>query len=280
MGRRRQETPSRVQGWPVQPIGLLIGVGVLVLALLGVGEFTRERIASWDRSTIAFSDIDCPRPQYQDRDEFLAEVRSSGDLPERLPLLEKNLASRLAEAFAQHPWVESVTRVSLSGRKVHIDLEYRVPVLAVLSAEPGDGPGWVVDRQGVVLPRKDIPEKLPILLATTAPSGRDGEPWGDRTIEAAARMAGLLRPHQKELRLQVFERHASGFVLSTADGTHVLWGEAPGSEAAGEATAEEKVKRLLQYCLQYGNLDRPTGRQEHDVRPKAAATHRALPPVE
>src|SRR5690349_17186191 len=84
-------------------LGVLLGLATLLLAVLWVNQWTRERIANWDRYTIDFADIDCPLPPDQSRTEFLAQVQYLGALPDRLHLLDEALPSRLQEAFACHP---------------------------------------------------------------------------------------------------------------------------------------------------------------------------------
>jgi hypothetical protein len=135
----------------------------------------------------------------------------------------------------------------------------------------------LVDAHGVLLPRKGVHESLPLLLTTAGPRGKEGQPWGDAGVEAAARTASFLRPELKALRLEVFETSRGGLVLCTAAGTRVLWGHAPGAEPAGEASAAEKRERLVKYCRKHGSLDRPQGPYEHDMRPPGATRRRSLP---
>jgi hypothetical protein len=263
---------------------LLFGLGLLLLAVVAVGHFTRGQIRDWDRYAIGFTEIDCTTPPGQDRAEFLAEVQNAAGLPDRLQLLDNKLAARLADAFAGHPCVEKVEQVViLPSRQVQVYLSFRVPVLEVMlpaksPREPPSGElSWVVDQQGNLLPKKHFGEPLPLFFATAPPAGPAGRPWGDATVEAAARTAGFLQPHQERLRLKVFEIAAGNLVLCTVAGTRVLWGQAPGAEQNGEASAEQKLERLLRYCHDRGSLDQPAGRYEHDVRFPNGAAHRSLP---
>jgi hypothetical protein len=264
----------------MRSFGLVLGLGLLLLGVIAVGELTRERMSDSDRFSLPFSEIDCTPPPFQDRAGFLSDVRSQNDLPDRLPLFEKNLAARLAQAFGQNPWVESVERVTLSARQVHVELSFRLPALEVLPVDASSGPGWMLDARGIVLPHRRTSEKLPLLLVTSRPKGQAGEPWGDHDVESAARTAGYLHVAQRELMLRVVETNAAGLVLSTAAGTRVFWGHAPDNELTEEAPATDKLKWLLDYCKAHGTLDKPTGREEHDVRPKVGAQHRALPPLQ
>jgi hypothetical protein len=65
-----------------------------------------------------------------------------------------------------------------------------------------------------------------------------------------------------------------GFELFTRSGTRIVWGLAPGSNAAGELPATEKVARLQQYLDEHKTLEGPSGPQELDVRTLPAAKRR------
>jgi len=115
-----------------------------------------------------------------------------------------------------------------------------------------------------------------LLLVDKAPTAKPGEPWGAREVESAARTAAFLSSHQASLHLRIFEIKSGDLKLSTPGGTRVLWGQAPGEEADGEAKASAKLDRLLNYCKQNGGLEPSRDRYEHDVRPLKEAVHRSL----
>ena len=287
---------ARPRSWPglLPGLFLVLGLGLFLLAITQAGKLTRNQVKDWDRFTIAVTDLQCPPPPFASRDAFLAEVKDIASLPERLQVLDKELAERLADAFARHPYVERVERVRvLLPHEVDINLVYRIPVLEVMlsdrlgsapvsspsSKQPAktglaDDPSWYVDAKGIVLPRRPLPEPLPLLLTAGQPKGRPGEAWGEASIEAAARIAAFLRAQQSKLNLRVFEISKNSFVLSTPAGTHVFWGHVPGAEEATEAPAALKRDRLLEYCVRHGSLDRPGERCEHDVRPLGEPIHR------
>jgi len=297
MGRKSRSSPpiSKIFNG-LRPLGLLLGLALFLAAVAAIAKYTREGLRDSERFTIPFADIDCPAPPAEGRADFLAEVQYLQGLPDRLQLLDDDLAARLAEAFARHPWVEHVDEVSLvPPRKIQVRLSFRTPVLEVILSEgatqgeavPPEGrpafdantvdePTWVVDASGVVLPGKGAREPLPILYSAVRPAGLAGQRWGDAGVESAARLAGIVRPHEDKLKLRTFETTAQGFVLQTSSGSRILWGHAAGAERAGEAAATQKIERLLQFCEAHGGLDQSGERYEHDVRPLARATHRPL----
>jgi hypothetical protein len=271
-----------------------------LLVLLGVvaaGRWARGRLQQQDDRTVLFAAIDCAPPEGLGREEFLGEVQFIADFPDGLPLLDPTLPTRLAGAFAAHPWVESVKQVQvLRGREVRAEMEYRQAVLAVclpkdhplvegsalLAAWSGSGrnalvPCRAVDRQGVLLPVKAAHAGLPLLRGdVTPPAGAPGTPWGDARVRAAAAATAFLEPHRGPLGLADAEWQADGETLTLArPGLRIVWGRAPGREAAGEAPAAAKVQRLLDAW----NRRKTLAGREHDLRPAGGARDSPLPPA-
>jgi hypothetical protein len=167
---------------------LLLGLGVVVGGLIALGEHAREQLRGHERYTISFAEVEClPPPPYQPRGDFLDEVRYLSRLPRGLQLLDPDLGRRLAEGFAQHPWVKKVERVEVSGRQVRVRLVYRRPALAVRLKDRLR----VVDEEGVLLPKGAPVEGLPVFAgAAPQPAGPAGRRWGDAAVEEAARRGG------------------------------------------------------------------------------------------
>ena len=283
----------------LQALGPPLIAALLLAGLIVLGRAARDALRPQGRYVVAFADIDCAPPPGQEKAAFLGEVQYLAGLPERLPVLDADLPGRLAEAFAKHPWVARVERVEvLPPGRVRARLTYRAPVLAVLlQGEAQDGgaplvealssrslgahdalvPARAVDGEGTLLPSGAPLTGLPIFYGVVPPpAGPAGSAWGDRAVEAAARTAAYLMPHRERLSFEDFDVTDGGLVLSQPPNVRVLWGHAPGAEAADEAPAAEKVQRLLDYGKEHGGLDQP-GPQEHDVRPKDDAAHRPLP---
>jgi len=199
---------------------------------------------------------------------------------EQLDIRQPDLTVRVAQAFALHPWVQKVTRVSKNyPAALHVELTYRRPA-AMVEVAHGLLP---VDEEGVLLPTDDFtPEgarRYPRIVAgDSSPVGPPGTPWGSSHVAGAARIAGLLGPQWD--RLQLYRvvvaprdpdssgQNAPLYELWTRRGTRILWGRAPGEESPGEATAAEKIHRLVQYVAQHGPLDKLSDRppQTIDVR--------------
>jgi hypothetical protein len=228
----------------------LLGAGLFLVALAAAGKATREWLQKQGHVSLAFTAIDCLPPPGEERERFLLEVQSLNGLPDRVSLLEDDLATRLALAFAAHPWVDKVERVAvLPDRRVEVRLVYRTPVLVVTTGEQKR----VVDAYGVLLPPGTSTEGLPQFVGSAPPpAGLSGARWGDPRIEAAARTSAYLREHLKERRLiQVDAGSTEVLLLRFEDLPRVAWGHAPGAESGDELAAGEKTQRLRQ--LRQGN---------------------------
>jgi hypothetical protein len=278
-----------LSGRRLSQLGIPVLAASLFLAgLIVAGRLARDGLRQQERYTIAFADIECPPAPGQERGDFLGEVQYLAGLPDRLSLLEDDLAERLHQAFGRHPWTEKVTRVEVNlPGQVQVELVYRTPVLAVpLPPSRGAGVattllvGRMVDREGVLLPVRAAAPGVPTLLhhdGLKMPAGPAGTHWGDGTVESAARIAGVLQGHEHSLRVTAVQLRGDDWVLTTARGNRILWGRPPGRELPEEATARQKVELLLDYCRRHGGLGSPEGPYEHDVRvPKSLSSRRLL----
>jgi hypothetical protein len=234
-----------------------------------LGVMALHALRGQERYQIAFADIDCVPPPHESRPVFLDEVQYFAGLPNSVCVLDDGLPARLSAAFARHPWVDEVKGVEITApRRVRVQLVYRV---AALTVALGDGIDRPVDRHGVRLPAAAVDPEVPVLRGDLRPpAGLEGQLWGDERVAAAARTAWLLAPYQDRLHLQTFEAASESLILSGAP-NRVLWGAAPGSEPLGEASAEVKVRRLLDLIARHSD-----GQWEIDVRPEGAAAVRPL----
>ncbi|MGD9722603.1 MAG: cell division protein FtsQ/DivIB [Pirellulales bacterium] len=207
------------------------------------------------------------------RSNIKEEVLREAGLAEPLSLLDAQLTARVAGAFAAHPWIARVERVSKhfpSG--LEVEVVYRRPVAMV---EVTDG-ALPVDVDGVVLPTADFqPGEADIYPRIggihTSPAGLVGTPWGDAAVAGAAQIVAAFGDDWKMLdllRVTPAARRPGGrggveyaFALFTRGGTRIDWGLAPGTTVAGEQPAAEKIAQLRQYAAKIGSLDGPAPQQ-------------------
>src|SRR5260370_39626937 len=142
----------------VQATLALLACAALLAGLIALGQLMRERLHDSARHQLPFRAIECSYPSAMDRTAFLGEVQYLGEFPDEIPLLDDELPSRLAAAFARHAWVERVDKVTAGpDRTVRVRVTFRTPVLivqyavAVTAARALTSPE--VDGAGILLPR-------------------------------------------------------------------------------------------------------------------------------
>ncbi len=186
--------------------------------------------------------------------ELTARGQLSGD-----PLKQEDLAGVL-EALENSGWFESIEQV----RRVRVDLvritgKYVKPFSVIRDGE-GD---HLVDPQGRLLPRSyDLGEAGRFIIITGAHFDRPQRPraqWDGSDVTAALRLLRLI--DSKPWREQVKEIDTSAYltgeslVLVTDEGSRIVWGSAPGEEAAGEASTERKLSYLDYQAENMGHID-------------------------
>ena len=211
--------PSRLRA--ALPLAILAAGLLLLAAVVLVGWLASQALRGQERYRIAFADIECTPPPHLTRAEFLDEVQYFAGMPDAVCVLDDGLPARLSAAFAKHPWVARVEAVEIvAPKRVRVRLTYRTAALRV----PGPGAVWeAVDANGVRLPHAAVEDGLPELRGDVPPpAGQEGRPWGDDGVQAAARTAALLRPHQDQLNLRIIEIGPDGLVLR-GDAWRALW---------------------------------------------------------
>lgn len=228
-----------------------------------------------------------------------SEVIRDGGLT-RMSLLDQQLTFRVAQAFAAHPWVEKVVRVSKhQPPRLVVELVYRKPVAmveVVFKGQPGLLP---VDANGVLLQPTDFTEDqthdyLRLSIPEATPAGAVGTAWSDPRVLGAARIAALLQDSWRTLGLHHIAANrpdstipapkpldAPTYDLYTRSGTRIIWGVAPSNDSATETTAAlKKISRLLAYAkTNNGSLDTGKPSSEIDLRSKDEELRTAKRPL-
>src|SRR4051812_1747297 len=116
----------------ITPIVAPLVLAILVVAgIIFLGREAEQSLRDSASSRIAFADLSCEPPAPLSRRDFLREVQYEADLPDELDVLDIQLPERLRSAFARHPWIKSVDRVTIQSEVVVVQLQFREPVLAV-----------------------------------------------------------------------------------------------------------------------------------------------------
>lgn len=197
-----------------------------------------------------------------------------------LSVLDSSTAQKIAQAYSAQPWVKDVRKVEKRCKLVSIDLEFRKPVGLV---EIGGKDLIPVDEEAVVLDGKYFPAELtqktfrisiPLPIAGPALAG---QPWLDQRIQGAAAIADVWGEHWKDLNLiRVVNRtrisndsqsyRLLDFEIWTRDDIAIIWGNPPGQEVEGEASAQEKILALQKYIQANGPLRRTQAGNVLDIR--------------
>jgi hypothetical protein len=221
-----------------------------------------------------------PLPEWI-RYDIKQDVLKEASLNLPLDLNENNLAKKIHDAFSIHPWVEKVNKVTPAyPSRVRVDLVYRKPVLMV-QVPHKDKLGWLpVDAAGVQLLVNGFTEadtkRYPRLAGPMGtPTTPAGTVWNDITVTGAAKIGAaladfwaksplaLIRWNNQPTPENPLDRH---FEIETVKGKKLIWGSAPGAEAANETKVEEKIKLLTGLLAQPEGIDKVLESQKVDLR--------------
>jgi hypothetical protein len=278
---------------PVRPRTL---VGIVLFIGLGIGanmlwQRSKPVVAGSAQYLITADNIHITTPPPWIRSDIKADALRDIGLSQPISVLDdwSALAERIKNAFEFHPWVASVERISKGlPSSLTVDLIYRRPVAAVESSD-SDGVAFLpVDEHAIRLPEGDLTDAerryLPRISGIT---GRPlvGDHWDDARVDGGAKLAAALADVWQQLQLveilaNVGPPAANGqrqcsFEIVTTGGTTIVWGAAPGMEAANsELTCDQKRTHLLQFGAQQGGLDSVDGPERLDVRRELVVTPR------
>jgi len=271
------EKPAKAPSAPMGRGSRWVVASALIVIVTGgacyaVWQQVREHVLGRDEYQIDPQQITLPKQPEWIRADVRAEVIRDASFEGPLSLLDPQLTVRIASAFAAHPWVARVHRVSKkypSG--VEVLLEYRRPA-AMVEVSGGALP---VDNEGVLLPPSDFTtedaERYPRISAIrTSPAGNVGTRWGDPAVGGGAQIADTLAGEWQSLELQRIEpagrkpgRTGAEYVytLITRGGTRIDWGRAPSTDLPGEIPLDNKIAQLKQFAAKHGSLDGQGGPQ-------------------
>ncbi len=219
-----------------------------------------------------------------------AEVVRDAGLAGRLSVLEDNFVQVIEDAFALHPWVEEVVRITKRYPPgVDVQLKYREPIAVVELSGPNGAILVPIDAHAVHLPPQDVPKlRKRYLPRIGGIVGRPpvGQQWPDPRVVGAARIADQLSESWESLHLvdvlpsarpEIRDQHRF-FVydLITRGGTRVVWGAAPNAEPPGEDAFDAKLSRLKSCIEEHGPLDSVRGPAIVDVRHQLEVTPRTV----
>jgi hypothetical protein len=183
---------------------VVLGIGLL-LTLVWIGQNAGRSIAEKERYHVPVASIECDAPPGSDRAVFLAEVRTLANLAETISAVSPETPPILAAAFAKHPWVASVPRVTVTpDRTIRVELQFRTPVLAARIV--GEPTLRTLDKTGILLPVSPVPDLLPVLLGEFSKT--------DPNLKRAAEITDML----KDRKPRRIEKLKEGWRIVTDSG--------------------------------------------------------------
>ena len=270
-------------------------VALAVVGLLGWGAHelwlqVKSQVIQQESHLLAAERVTVSPPPEWVAADFIDEVWRDAGLNGRLSLLDDSFAQVIEDAFALHPWVESVERIEKRyPRGVHVEIIYRAPVAVVELAGKQGVVFLPVDKQAVHLPSKGFPEMrrryLPRVGGIVA-QPPVGQVWPDPRVVGAALLASKLGEVWEELHLvdilpsarpEIRDDHRY-FVydLITRGGTRIVWGAAPEAAPPDEPEFDAKLSRLRQCVRENGPLNSVHSPAVVDVRRELAITPRTV----
>jgi hypothetical protein len=233
------------------------------------------------------------QPEWIDSDIHEEVIRNAG-LDKRLSILDEAFMSVVEDAFALHPWIATVDKITKQyPAGVHVDVTFRKPV-AVVEMASEEGMLLVpLDADAVVLPIVDIPEirkRYMPRIQNIVDRPPVGQKWDNPRVTGAVDLAVRLADYWEQLflvdilpstRPEILDEHRF-FVydLMTRGGTRVVWGAAPGLSPPGEADFGTKLERLKRCVTEHGPLDTVQSPAIVDVRNQLTVTPRTVKKID
>jgi len=285
IGRAGRLLRQRARVW----VSLAV-VGLLGWGMHSVWQHVEPRISQRENYLLTAERITTtPLPKWIASDVRTEAIHNAA-LDGRLSVLDDAFAKVVEDAFALHPWVESVDRITKSyPAGAHVDLTYRKPVAVVELVAENVVHLVPIDRHGIHLPEADVPNMVKRYLPRIGgivDRPPVGQPWADARVIGAAELAEQLSPQWQSLHLVDILPSARPeyrddlkyfvFDLITSGGTRVVWGAAPGMAPPTEDAFTAKLQRLRTCAQQHGPLDSVRGPAVVDVRSQLAITPRTV----
>ena len=229
-----------------------------------------------------------PRPTWPspDLDEvILGDVRQTGYQPPSV--MDSALVPEVARRLESIGWIEKIDQIKKSKAGLDVQLTYRHPVgmveineITIPDAEVQDlkPVNLHIDRHGVLL-GDGLSERRGqhLLISISDPMYRDQllpwAQWQDRRIQGAAKIGAALQGRWKPMgfyRLMTYRNRANAtdrrvpFELWTDPSrrfrVHLIWGNPPGEELAGEASLSEKLMAMEKYVQAHGPFNKMSDR--------------------
>lgn len=265
MARKKASTFDANKAWILTGTVVFLAAAASVAALVGLPRAWRA-ITHRPEFTLRPGRIELDRERYpcirheEMLKSFLATDKQ-GILRRDVSLYEKNLARKVARAYADSPWVRQVVSVrKVFPNRIEVNLELREPHAIIQRG----GDHFCVDRDGVVLDptvyllTRDRTAALTPVVAVPARGAIPvaGKRWDEEAVIEGIAMFDLYREKfarnvaVQQIEMQVenvgAEKPAVTAWLRLAAGPRVQWGRTPRSPISpAEVPTSQKAAALL-----------------------------------
>lgn len=270
MAKKKKNTRSKPRfqwvrniDWPSAKRGLLalawlIGiVGVGALSWYGVPKLEAHAVEHTEVPAIEIHYINPPAWIRGDLETQLN--RTIRPWLEQDPFAQRSLVA-IREELRNTGWFEAIEQVRrVRADRIDIVGEFVDPYAVVRDREADH----LVDPNGKLLPRSFPHNEAERFIAITgarfARPMRPGVHWEGADITAALRLLQLIE--DQPWRDQISAINITGVIrgepmrIVTRRGARIIWGSAPGEEAAMEALADRKLYSLNYMNENYGSID-------------------------
>lgn len=277
-----------LRGFLLHPATLYLSSAVVVLMLaIGCWERYRHRIIDADAMTLTAEKIRLsPQPPWVRTDLKRMVLGTAEDPAQRPPsIMDTALVPQTAATLKSVGWIETIDRIQKSKTGLDIDLTYRQPV-AIVEISPTTVKGFQptkpvllhVDRTATLMGRglSSRPQEY-LLISVDQPMYTDQliawSKWQDPRIQSAAAISNVVKDVWRPMglyRLMTWRDRSSAAdrripfqfwtKMGQKTGVKIIWGNAPGEELRGEATASAKLQAMAAYVAKHGRFDKMSDR--------------------
>lgn len=209
---------------------------------------------------------------------ILGDAAGPADLPPSI--MDSSLVPQTVSALRSVGWIEHIDRVQKSKSGLEIDLTYRHPIAAVevvATAQKGRNKPkpklFHIDRTATVMAGGFAnPADQFLRISVHQPMYMDQliawSQWQDTRIQNAAAICDAMKDHWKPMglyRLMTWRTRSNASdrripfqfwtEMGNRTGVKIIWGNAPGAELPGEASAAAKIEALRAYVAKHGRFD-------------------------
>ncbi len=277
-----------VRGFLLHPATLYLGSAAIVLFLaIACWEKYGNRIIDQPAMTLTPEKIYLTaQPQWVSSDLkqlVMGDVEDPGYVAPSI--MDTTLVPQTVASLRSVGWIENIDRVEKSKTGLEIDLTYRRPI-AVVEVTGGAKKGlkkvkpqlFHIDRSATLMGGgiASSAENF-LLISIHQPMYMDQliawSQWQDTRIQSAAAISDAVKDIWKPMglyRLMTWRNRSNAsdrripFQFWTygghRTGVRVIWGNAPGAELPGEASAAAKIEAMLAYVAKHGRFDKMTDR--------------------